>query len=158
MHAANGTTSGLDYWRTNLALGVPWVVHNATASTVTLGTLVLPGPTFTGIYAYGEATFPIFGTGTCLFNISAKAGAGIFYGQEGPTYGGRMSLGIYGDALCAVSVGGEIDLVGAKTGSTYAFAGQGRVFGQAGVCPFCVKANFQCDFHYTDASGWKVEF
>ena len=119
---------------------------------------VLPGPTFTGIYAYGEATFPIFGTGTCFFNISAKAGAGVFYGQEGPTYGGRMSLGIYGDALCAVSVGGEIDLVGAKTGNTYAFAGQGRVFGEAGVCPFCVKANFQCDFQYTDASGWDVDF
>ena len=119
---------------------------------------VLPGLTFTGIYAYGEATFPIFGTGTCFFNISAKAGAGVFYGQEGPTYGGRMSLGIYGDALCAVSVGGEIDLVGAKTGNTYAFAGHGRVFGEAGVCPFCVKANFQCDFQYTDASGWDVDF
>ncbi len=119
---------------------------------------VLPGPTFTGIYAYGEATFPIYGTGTCFFNISAKAGAGVFMGAEGPTFGGRLSLGIYGDALCAVHVGGEVDLVGAKTGSTYSFAGSGRVFGEAGVCPFCVEAKFECDFHYTDASGWKVEF
>ena len=119
---------------------------------------VLPGPSFTGIYAYGEATLPIFGTGTCFFNISAKAGAGVFYGAEGPTYGGRLSLGIYGDALCAVCVEGEIDLVGAKTGNTYAFAGQGRVFGSAGPCKLCVKANFQCDFNYTDSTGWDVKF
>ena len=119
---------------------------------------ILPGPTFTGIYAYGAATMPIFGTGTCFFNISAKAGAGVFYGAEGPTYGGRLSLGVFGDALCAVHVEGTIDLVGAKTGSTYSFAGQGRVFGQAGPCPLCVKANLQCDFKYTDASGWDVDF
>ncbi len=119
---------------------------------------ILPAGSFTGVYAYGEATFPIYGTGTCFFNISAKAGAGVFYAAEGPTYGGRLSLGIYGEALCAVSVGGEIDLVGAKTGNTYAFAGQGRVFGEAGVCPFCVNAKFHCDFHYTDSSGWKVDF
>ncbi len=119
---------------------------------------ILPGDTFTGIYAYGEVTMPIFTTGTCFFDISAKAGAGVFFAAEGPTYGGRLSLGIYGDALCVVSVSGEVDLVGAKTGNTYAFAGVGRVSGSAGIRPFRVEANFHCDFNYTDSTGWKVKF
>ena len=119
---------------------------------------VVPTSSLTGIYAYGEATFPIFGTGTCIFNISAKAGAGVLYFAEGPTYGGRMTLGIYGEALCAVEVGGEVSLAGTKSGDTYNFAGYGRVFGEAGKCPICVKANFQVDFRYTDLGGWQVDY
>jgi hypothetical protein len=119
---------------------------------------VVPTSTITGIYAYGEGTFPIYGTGTCFFQISAKAGAGVFYFQEGPTYGGRMTLGVFGEALCAVEVGAEISLAGSKSGDTYNFAGYGRVTGKAGVCPLCVKANFQVDLKYTDASGWDVNF
>jgi hypothetical protein len=119
---------------------------------------VVPTDSITGIYSYGEATFPIYGTGTCFFNISAKAGAGVLYFQEGPTYGGRMTLGVYGEALCAVEVGGEVSLAGTKSGDTYNFAGYGRVFGQAGKCPLCVKANFQVDFQYTDVGGWEVDF
>ncbi|MES2598690.1 MAG: hypothetical protein V4662_25375 [Verrucomicrobiota bacterium] len=119
---------------------------------------VVPTTSITGIYAYGEGTFPIFGTGTCFFNISAKAGAGVFYFQEGPTYGGRMTLGVFGEALCAVEVGAEISLAGSKSGDTYNFAGYGRVTGKAGACPLCVKANFQVDLKYTNASGWDVNF
>ncbi len=118
---------------------------------------VITTPTITGIYAYGEATFPIIG-GSCFFNISAKVGAGVFYFSEGPTYGGRMSLGVYGEALCVVEVGGEIDLVGLKSGDTYAFAGTGRVFGKAGICPICTEANFHVDFKYTDSGGWDVDY
>lgn len=119
---------------------------------------VVPTASITGIYAYGEATFPIYGTGTCFFNISAKAGAGVFYFQEGPTYGGRMTLGVYGEALCAVEIGTELSLAGSKSGDSYNFAGHGRIFGQAGKCPLCVKADFQVDFKYTDAAGWDVDF
>lgn len=119
---------------------------------------VLTMPSFTGVYCYGEATFPIYGTGTCFFNISGKAGAGVFYFEEGPTYGGRLTLGVYGEALCAVEVGGEVSLVGAKSGSSYSFAGTGRVYGRAGPCPVCVEAEFNASFNYTDASGWKVNF
>lgn len=118
---------------------------------------VIPSGTITGIYAYGEGKFPIFG-GTCFFNISAKAGAGVFYFQEGPTYGGRMTLGVYGEGLCAVEIGAEVSLAGAKSGNTYNFAGNGRIFGQAGKCPLCIKASFQVDFKYTAAGGWDVKF
>jgi hypothetical protein len=69
-----------------------------------------------------------------------------------------MTLGVFGEALCAVEVGAEISLAGSKSGDTYNFAGYGRVTGKAGVCPLCVKANFQVDLKYTDASGWDVNF
>jgi hypothetical protein len=69
-----------------------------------------------------------------------------------------MTLGIYGEALCAVEVGGEVSLAGTKSGDTYNFAGYGRVFGEAGKCPICVKANFQVDFLYTDLGGWQVDY
>lgn len=122
-----------------------------------LVTEVIPSGDITGIYAYGEGKFPIFG-GTCFFNISAKAGAGVFYFQEGPTYGGRMTLGVYGEGLCAVEIGAEVSLAGAKSGNTYNFAGNGRVFGQAGKCPLCIKASFGVDFKYTKSGGWDVKF
>lgn len=118
---------------------------------------VIPAGDITGIYAYGEGKFPIFG-GTCFFNISAKAGAGVFYFQQGPTYGGRMTLGVYGEGLCAVEIGAEVSLAGAKSGNTYNFAGNGRVFGQAGKCPLCIKASFGVDFKYTKSGGWDVKF
>jgi hypothetical protein len=118
---------------------------------------VIPTSTITGIYAYGEGTFPIFG-GTCFFNISAKAGAGVFYFQEGPTYGGRMTLGVFGEGLCAVEIGAEVSLAGSKSGDSYNFAGYGRIYGQAGKCPLCLKASFQVDFKYTDSGGWDVKF
>jgi hypothetical protein len=115
-------------------------------------------PEFTGIYFYGEATFPIYGTGTCLFNISGKAGAGVFYFVEGPTYGGRLTMGVYGEALCAVEIGGEVSLVGLKSGDSYAFAGTGSMYGKAGYCPFCLEATFTINFSYTDAGGWSVDY
>ncbi len=118
---------------------------------------VITTPSITGIYAYGAATFPIIGGG-CFFNVSAKVGAGVFYFAEGPTYGGRMDLGVYGEALCVVEVGGEIALVGVKSGAVYSFAGTGRVFGKVGVCPLCTEFNKQVEFKYTANGGWDVDY
>lgn len=118
---------------------------------------VITSGSITGIYAYGEVSMPIFG-GTCAFTIGAKVGAGLFYFQEGPTYGGRMTLGAYGKGLCAVSIAGDLSLVGAKSGNTYSYAGRGTISGQAGKCKLCVKARFQVDVSYTKASGWKVKY
>jgi hypothetical protein len=119
---------------------------------------VLTMDSFTGVYCYGEATFPVYGTGTCLFNISAKAGAGVFYFTEGPTYGGRLTMGVYGEALCAVEIGGEVSLVGLKSGDEYAFAGSGRLYGKVGVCRFCLEADLRAQFEYTDQGGWEVDY
>ena len=118
---------------------------------------VLPGPGFHGIYCYGEGSFPVFGTGTCIFNVSAKAGAGVFYDGDSSTFGGIMTLGVYGEALCVVEVGGEVTLIGAKTGNNYAFAGRGKIFGKAGVCPLCVEFNKTVEFSYTGGK-WDVDY
>ena len=113
---------------------------------------------FSGIYAYGECEFPIYGTGTCLFNISGKAGAGVLYNSVVPEYGGRMTLGVTGEALCAVTIGGEVSLAGVKSGSVYNFAGTGRLFGEVGKCPFCIGFDKTVGFTYTDAGGWDVDY
>ncbi|MBK8038405.1 MAG: hypothetical protein IPK22_14925 [Verrucomicrobiaceae bacterium] len=119
---------------------------------------VLTMDSFTGVYCYGEATFPVYGTGTCIFNISAKAGAGVFYFTAGPTYAGRLTIGVYGEALCAVEIGGEVSLVGLKSGDEYAFAGSGRLYGKVGVCKFCLEADLRAQFEYTDQGGWEVDY
>ncbi len=113
---------------------------------------------FSGVYAYGECEFPIYGTGTCLFNISGKAGAGVLYNSVVPEYGGRMTLGVTGEALCAVTIGGEVSLAGVKSGSVYNFAGTGRLFGEVGKCPFCIGFDKTVGFSYTDAGGWAVDY
>ncbi len=113
---------------------------------------------FSGIYAYGECEFPIYGTGTCLFNISGKAGAGVLYNSVVPEYGGRMTLGVTGEALCALTIGGEVSLAGVKSGSVFNFAGTGRLFGEVGKCPFCLSFDKTVGFTYTDAAGWDVDY
>ncbi len=116
--------------------------------------------TFTGAYVYGEGWIPISEAllgipATCMFNISAGVGAGAFYFQEGPTYGGKILAGISGEALCVVSVKGELKMIGVKQGDDFRFSGQGRVEGKAGKCPFCVKFGKTIKAKYIDNS-WDV--
>ena len=117
---------------------------------------LIPGPSFTGAYAYGQGWIPIIGNG-CFFNISAGVGAGAFYFAEGPTYGGKMFAGVSGEALCAVSVKGEIELIGVKSGGNFSFSGEGRISGKAGVCPFCVKFSKTVQATYSNGS-WDVDY
>ena len=117
---------------------------------------VLGQPPFTGAYVYGEGTFPLVDFG-CVFNVSAGAGVGVFYFLEGPTYGGRMNAHVAGEALCVVSVRGDVDLVGVKRGSDYAFNGRGGLKGKVGVCPFCIKFNKKVDIKYQN-EDWDVDY
>ena len=117
---------------------------------------LIPGPTFTGAYAYGEGWIPIIGNG-CFFNISAGVGAGAFYFAEGPTYGGKMLAGVSGEALCAVSVKGDITLIGVKNGNDFSFSGTGSIKGKAGVCPLCVKFSENVTASYSNGS-WDVDY
>jgi hypothetical protein len=119
-------------------------------------TKVLGDPPFTGIYAYGEAQIPIVNAG-CLFNLSAKAGAGVFWFEEGNTYGGKMVLGATGRALCAVGVGGDLTLVGAKSGNNYSFFGRGRVWGEVGKCPLCTSFSEQVELTFKNEK-WSYDF
>jgi hypothetical protein len=117
---------------------------------------VLGQPPFTGAYVYGEGTFPLVDFG-CVFSVSAGAGVGIFYFLEGPTYGGRMNAHVAGEALCVVSVRGDVDLVGVKRGSDYSFNGRGGVKGKVGVCPFCIKFNKKVGIKYQN-DDWDVDY
>ena len=117
---------------------------------------VLGSPPFTGIYAYGEAQIPIVNAG-CFFNLSAKAGAGVFWFEEGNTYGGKMVVGATGRALCAVGVGGDLTLVGAKSGNSYSFLGRGRVWGEIGKCPLCTSFSEQVELIFKN-DKWDYSF
>ena len=118
---------------------------------------VLGQPPFTGGYAYGEGWIPIYNAG-CVFNITAGVGAGAFYFEEGPTFGGKMLAGASGEALCLVMVRGEIVLVGAKSGSDFNFRGRGTLQGSVGRCKWlCLKFKKSVSATYSNKK-WTVEY
>jgi hypothetical protein len=115
-----------------------------------------PNPSFTGIYAYGQAFIPIVNVG-CLFNLSASAGAGIFMFYEDDTYGGKMLVGASARALCAVNIGGELSLVGLKSGNQFNFTGAGRIYGSAGKKPLQVSFDEKVTLTYKN-SKWDYDY
>lgn len=122
---------------------------------------ILGDPPFTGAYVYGEVWIPISEAllgipATCLFQVSAGAGAGAGYFVEGPTFVGKMLLGASGDLLCIVSVKGEIKLVGVKNNDGLNLKGSGRLKGEIGFCPFCVSFGKTVDMTYKNNS-WDVD-
>jgi hypothetical protein len=119
-------------------------------------------PPFSGAYVYGEVWLPISETllgipSTCMFNISAGIGAGAFYFVEGPTYGGRILAGVSGEALCLVTVKGTVNMIGVVQDGSLRFRGTGKISGQAGACPLCVKFSEQATMTYQSGS-WSVSF
>jgi hypothetical protein len=105
-----------------------------------------PTPSFTGAYVYGEAHIPVSEVilgipASCMFKITADVGAGFFFFIEGPTYGARLGLGVGGEILCLVSIGGRVDMVGARVGDVTKLKGKGSVYGEIGPCSFCLKIN-----------------
>lgn len=123
---------------------------------------ILGSPPFTGAYVYGEVWIPISEVvlgipASCLFRISAGVGAGAFFFVEGPTFGGKMLLGVSGEALCIVSIRGEVSLIGVMSGGSLRFTGRGTLTGKAGYCPFCLKFRESARVTYQDGS-WSVDF
>lgn len=117
---------------------------------------VLGAAPFTGFYVYGEGWMPIVDWG-CVFNIKAGVGAGIFMFMEGPTIGGKIFVGAEGEALCVVDVGGDITVVGSKSGDNFTMVGKGRIKGKAGKCPFCVKFKKTVKLTYKNGS-WDADY
>ncbi|HBM86673.1 MAG TPA: hypothetical protein DD423_07865, partial [Opitutae bacterium] len=112
-----------------------------------------PNPTFSGAYVYGEAHIPVSEAllgipASCMFKITAGVGAGAFYFVEGPTFGGQMLLAVSGEALCLVSIKGDVSLVGVKVADDFRFSGRGRLSGKVGSCPFCVKFGKTLNLEY----------
>jgi hypothetical protein len=120
-----------------------------------------PSPTFTGIYMYGECQIPISEVAlgvpaSCMFNISAGIGAGAFYFLEGNPLGGKMFASVTGEALCVVTIKGEITMIGILTGGELRFRGKGRITGKAGPCPICIKFGKTATITFQGGS-WDVD-
>lgn len=117
---------------------------------------VIPSSSITGVYVYGEVFMPIVDF-TCLFRVSAGLGIGAFYFTEGPTYGGKIFAVVEGEALCVVTVRGEVVLIGVKS-DIMRFKGNGKVSGKIGWCPFCYKFNKSIGFTYDSNSGFDADY
>jgi hypothetical protein len=122
---------------------------------------VLGDPPFTGAYCYAQGWLPVSELvlgipASCLFEISAGVGAGAFFFAEGPTYGGKMFLGVSGSLLCIVSIEGDITLIGVKHGDDLRFAGHGHFEADIGPCPFCISIGKDIDLSYVNKS-WHIE-
>lgn len=119
---------------------------------------VLGSPPFTGGYVYGEMSYPlneILGIpSTCFLSLTGTVGAGIWVFIENPEFGGKMYLKIVGEVICIAEIGGEITLLGGKSGNDFVLSGKGRLWvevcfffcfeGRAGVRVKC--RNSDCDF------------
>jgi hypothetical protein len=120
-----------------------------------------PNPTFTGVYMYGECHIPVSEAvlgipASCMFNITAGIGAGAFYFVEGNTLGGKIYASVSGEALCIISIRGEVTMIGIMTSGDLRFKGKGRLTGKVGPCPFCIKFGKSATITYQGGS-WDVD-
>ncbi|MEW6238718.1 MAG: hypothetical protein AB1656_25310 [Candidatus Omnitrophota bacterium] len=86
-----------------------------------------------GVFLSVEGSFPILNYG-CGLRVAAEGGVAMWYFADGPTYGGKLTAGAYGEAGCVVSVKGSLTLIGGKDGSQYYFNGSAWVAGGVGSC------------------------
>ena len=123
-----------------------------------------------GVFAKVGGSFPIYNYG-CVLRIAAEAEVAGWYFADGPTYGGKLVAGAYGEGLCVVSVKGEITLIGGREGSNFFFNGQAWVAGGIGDCEpedwdtlndayndkWCYACGAQIDLTYT-REEWEVDY
>lgn len=117
---------------------------------------------FTGFYFYGEVWIPIseawFGIpASCFFQVSAGVGAGFGAFFEGPTFVGRMLLGVSGDVLCIVSIKCTMSLAGKANPDGLSLSGKGTFEGELGPCPFCISFSKDIKLKYQNEE-WDVDF
>lgn len=119
---------------------------------------ILGSPPFTGGYIYGEMSYPlneILGIpASCFLAITGTVGSGIWVFIENPEFGAKLYFKIQGEVLCVFDIGGEITLLGGKSGSKFVLSGRGRLWvefcfffcfeGSATVRVKCI--NDDCDF------------
>lgn len=126
-----------------------------------IGDVVTAGTTFTGAYVYGEVWLPISELvlgipASCLFRIDAGVGAGAFFFLEGPTFGGKIFLGVSGEALCLVSIAGEVKMIVASQAGALRGSGTGKFSAKVGWCPFCIKFSKSVKIKY-DNGNWSID-
>ncbi|MEO0508460.1 MAG: hypothetical protein AAF065_01215 [Verrucomicrobiota bacterium] len=135
-----------------------------------IGDVLEGGDSFTGAYVYGEVWLPVselvLGVpASCLFRIDAGVGAGAFFFVQGDlndidasdiVVGGKVFLGVSGEALCIVSIKGEIKIILASQGGTLRGAGTGKFSARVGWCPICVKFSRAVKLLFDDGN-WSMK-
>ncbi len=137
------------------------------------------GNVYTGIYLYGEVWIPVSEVllgikPTCLFRVDAGIGAGWFaFAEENlnatdpqdrepnAVVGIKMFLGVSGEALCVVTIRGEVKMVGAYKAGALVAAGTGKISGSLGWCPVCVEFAAQIKIKYVakdDKTKWTIDY
>lgn len=109
--------------------------------------LITKANEFTGIYLQFGARVSLsdilFGSSSCLLDVTGGVDYALFY-QGGPRFGsigGRQKLSLSADLICIISaeaswaMGYRLDTEGKLS-----MAGQARLCGKIGACPFCLKA------------------
>ncbi|MBN2329501.1 MAG: hypothetical protein JXR73_20335, partial [Candidatus Omnitrophica bacterium] len=86
-----------------------------------------------GIFLRVTGDFPLYGQ-NCLFKIAAYADVAMWYFDNGPTYGGKLVAGAYGQLICIVHIKGQLMLIGGKDAGEYFFRGNAWVGGGIGLC------------------------
>ena len=118
-----------------------------------------------GAYVYGEVWLPIselvLGVpATCFFNISAGVGTGVGFfidDNNSPVFVGKMFAGVSGEALCVVSITGDVTMVGLVQDGSFSASGVGKLSGKAGWCPFCVTFSAMATLSYSNGD-WDVDY
>lgn len=86
-----------------------------------------------GIYLGVGGSFPILNFG-CFLKVGVSAEVAFWYFANGPTFGGKLVAGAYGEAACIVSVKGQLSLIGGKDAGKMFFKGNAWVGGGIGFC------------------------
>jgi hypothetical protein len=117
---------------------------------------------FTGVYFYGEVWVPLAQTilgipSTCMFDISAGAGAGFGAFAEGPTFVAKMLFGLSGQISCMLDIKGTVVLAGKANPDGFALSGRGTLDVKVGPCPVCVDPSIDLFMTYQNSS-WDLKF
>ncbi|HKX62904.1 MAG TPA: hypothetical protein VJS65_13685, partial [Verrucomicrobiae bacterium] len=128
---------------------------------------LLGADSFTGIYAYGEGWVPVnelIGIpASCMFNICAGLGMGAGVFLEGPTFVAKMKAGVSGEALCLISIKGELTGTASLEGldlnvlDGLSVKAKGTVGGKFGPCPFCLEVEQSVALTFKQGK-WKFDF
>ena len=122
---------------------------------------VIGEPPFTGAYTYVEVWIPVSEAllgipATCMFQVSAGMGMGAGFFVEGPTFLGKVKLGVSGDFLCVASIYGDIVLAGKGSPSGINMIGSGTF--EVEICVLiCVSASKTVEVQYSNGS-WDIDF
>ncbi|HIE52457.1 MAG TPA: hypothetical protein EYP85_11915 [Armatimonadetes bacterium] len=118
-----------------------------------------PNGTLTGAYVAGGVSFPLFGD-SCLLRVSAGGSLGLWYfATNGDIFGGRLYAFVSGEAICIVTIKGEVVLIGQWITEPPDFwlKGQGKVSGKIDLWLTSLSYSVGVGVSYQDSTGeWDV--